>query len=380
MTAALALASLVLGSLHVQEIPLGTIVDEVKCAADPAQSYALYLPSNYSPDRKWSLLIAFHPGARGRAMVEKYAAAAEQYGYIVAGSNNSRNGPWDASAAAIKAMPPDLGRRFSIDPQRIYLTGLSGGSRVALTLALGKSNNIAGVIASSAGYPDSTPRTTLPFPIFSTAGSEDFNYLEMRLLDRKLTTPHHLAIFEGGHSLPTDAVALEAIEWMELQAMKAGRRARDEALVDRLLGRRRAILAATTDPTEMVHRLDALVADFGGLSDVSAEAARAKDLSKQPEVKKALARERSADEAEERLVGSFFELEAQLRDENRRSEALVQLRSELAKLARAAGAAEETPERSRARRVLRAVTLGAGERVQDPQYRALLEQYRPAGR
>ena len=32
---------------------------------------------SYSPDRAWSLLVAFHPAARGRAMVEKYQAAAE---------------------------------------------------------------------------------------------------------------------------------------------------------------------------------------------------------------------------------------------------------------------------------------------------------------
>src|SRR4026209_1637464 len=55
-----------------QELPRGEIVDIVKCAADSTQSYALYIPSTYSPDRTWSLLIAFHPGARGRAMVETY--------------------------------------------------------------------------------------------------------------------------------------------------------------------------------------------------------------------------------------------------------------------------------------------------------------------
>ena len=49
-------------------------------------------------------------------------------------------------------------------------------------------------------------------------------------------------------------------------------------------------------------------------------------------------------------------------------------------MSRAAGAADDTPERQRARRVLRAITAGAGERVQDPQYLALLQQYRPAGR
>ena len=249
-----------------QDLPRGTIIDDVKCAADPTQSYALYLPSTYSRDRLWNLLIAFHPAARGRTMVEKYQAAAEQYGYIVAGSNTSRNGPWSVSAAAAQAMWGDLRQRFSIDAQRIYMTGLSGGARVAMQVALGN-NNIAGVIASSAGYPDSQPRATVPFAVFGTTGTEDFNYIEMRQLDRKLSSPHYLSVFNGGHTLPPHAVALEAIEWMELQAMTSGRRTRDDALVDRLLEKRRQLIAASTSAGDTVHLLEALVSDFNGLRD-----------------------------------------------------------------------------------------------------------------
>ena len=228
-----------------QEMPRGQIVDEVKCAADPSQSYALYVPSNYSPDRSWSLLVGFHPAARGRAIVEAYRAAAEQYGFILAGSNNSRNGPWQVSAASAQAMSADLGQRFSIDPKRFYLTGLSGGARVAMGVAAG-TKAIAGVIASSAGYPDNQPRKTVPFAVFGTAGTEDFNYIEMRLLDRALTTPHRVVVFEGGHTLPPANVALEAIEWLELHAMKTGLKARDEALVDRLFDKRQQEIAASS--------------------------------------------------------------------------------------------------------------------------------------
>jgi hypothetical protein len=248
-----------------------------------------------------------------------------------------------------------------------------------MQVALGKNNNIAGVIASSAGYPDSQPRTSVPFAVFGTAGTDDFNYLEMRRLDRKLTSPHHLAVFNGGHMLPPDEVALEAIEWMELQAMTSGRRARDETIVDRLLEKRRQQIAASTSPADTVHRLDALVADFKGIRDVSAEAARAKDLSKQADVKKALARERDADDREERTLGDIFDLEAGLRDD-RRVQSLLQLRNSLEKLARAADATEDSPERSQARRVLRTITAGASERVQDDEYRALLAQYGQRGR
>jgi poly(3-hydroxybutyrate) depolymerase len=125
---AVALVALLAAPAGAQELQRGVIIDEVKCAADPAQSYAIYLPSTYSRDRQWPVLMAFHPAARGRAMVEKYQAAAEQYGYIVAGSNNSRNGPWSVSTAAAQAMWSDLIRRVSIDSQRLYLTGMSGGA------------------------------------------------------------------------------------------------------------------------------------------------------------------------------------------------------------------------------------------------------------
>src|SRR3954451_24299111 len=219
--------------VRAQDLPRGTIIDDVKCAGEPSQSYALYIPSTYSPDRSWNLLLAFQPGARGRAMVEKYRDAAEQYGYIVAGSNNSRNGSWAVSDAAVGALSRDVGQRFTVNADRLYLTGLSGGARVAMLVAL-NNKSIAGVIASSAGFPDSKPRASVPFAVFGTAGTDDFNYSEMRQLDRKLTSPHHLAVFSGGHTLPPDPVALEAIEWMELQAMKAGRRQRDAAIVEQL--------------------------------------------------------------------------------------------------------------------------------------------------
>jgi dienelactone hydrolase len=362
--------------LVAQDLPRGTIIDDVKCVADPTQRYALYLPSTYSRDRLWNLLIAFHPAARGRAMVETYQAAAEQYGYIVAGSNTSRNGPWAASIASVRAMSADLGQRFAIDADRVYLTGMSGGARVALQVALGDSN-IAGVIASSAGYPDNRPRTSMPFPIFATAGTDDFNYLEMRQLDRTLTTSaYHLAIFNGGHTLPPDAIALEAIEWMELQAMRSGRRTRDDALVERLFAKRQRLLAEATSSAATVHVLEAIVADFKGLRAVSAEAARAADMSRQPEVKKALARERADDDAERRALSDIFDLEAGLRDGNRRAMSLIRLRDQLSRYARTASGEVDTPERSQARRVLRVVTAGGSERVDDPQYLRLLEELR----
>jgi predicted esterase len=356
-----------------QVLQRGIVIDRVECADDTAQTYALYLPSGYAPDRTWSLLLAFHPAARGRLMVEKYQAAAEQYGYIIAASNNSRNGPYAVSMAAAQAMMTDVSRRFSIDPRRLYLAGMSGGARVAMGLALAN-NNVAGVIASSAGYPDSQPRTSVPFAVFSTAGIEDFNYIEMRLLDRKLSSAHFLAVFEGGHALPPDDIAFDALEWMELRAMQSGRRNRDDALAGRILQKRRGRIAAS-NPADSVYLLHALVSDFKGLLDVSAEETRLGQMANQADVKKALKRERDADDAEGRILGEIFELESRLGDDGRLP-ALLTLRDRLSKLSRTAASEADTPERSQARRVLRSITTGASGRVQDREYLTLLEQYR----
>ena len=115
-----------------EAIPRGQIVERVEALSDSSQSYALYLPSNYTPNRKWPVLYAFDPAARGRVPVERFKEAAEKYGWIVLGSNNSRNGPWNVVVNAWNAMLTDTHQRFAIDDERSYATGFSGGARAAV--------------------------------------------------------------------------------------------------------------------------------------------------------------------------------------------------------------------------------------------------------
>jgi len=138
-------------------IPRGQVVERIAALNDSSQSYALYLPSNYTPDRKWPVLYALDPGARGRVPVERFKEAAEKYGWIVLGSNNSRNGPWNVVVNAWNAMLTDTHQRFAIDDERAYATGFSGGARAAVHIAAA-CKCVAGVIAGGAGFPvDLTP-------------------------------------------------------------------------------------------------------------------------------------------------------------------------------------------------------------------------------
>src|SRR5689334_10366994 len=130
------LVMLAVGIAGAAELPHGQVIPDVRCVDDAAQGYALYVPSTYTADREWPVIFAFDPGGRGLNPVERYQAAAEKYGYIVAGSNNSRNGSWAVSTAAVSAMTHDVAARFNISAKREYATGMSGGARVALGVAL----------------------------------------------------------------------------------------------------------------------------------------------------------------------------------------------------------------------------------------------------
>jgi len=368
-------------SLYVcaEDLPAGRIIDVVKCEADPSQSYALYVPSNYSATRRWNVIFAMDPGGRGRIPVTQFQVAAEKYGYIVAGSNNSRNGSWNNSLLAVQSMAADIGKRFVIDPKRMYAAGMSGGARVAMQVALA-TNQMAGVIASSAGYPDSEPRKSVPFAIFATAGTEDFNYLELRKLDRVLKSPHHLAIFEGGHGWLSSDLAVEAVEWMEIQAMKSGRRPKDDALLEKIFAKRVVQLGAESGDPAALLALEGLASDFEGLKDVSEYATRAEALRRQKPVLEALKKERSEEQREERMITELAALENDLSDADKRGSSLAQLKSLLSNLSRQSNSVEDSSTRRMARRVLRGTIVGSIERVKDPEYQKVLDALRPAAR
>lgn len=358
-------------------LPTGQIIADVKCASDPSQSYALFVPADYSPARAWPVIFAFDPGARGRTPVERYQSAASQYGFIVAGSNNSRNGSPNVGTA-IAAMTSDVLSRFQIDPKRVYLAGMSGGARVALGAALGSPQRIAGVIASSAGYPDGQTRNTLPFPVFATAGTEDFNHLEMRRLDGALTSPHHLAIFEGGHTWLSADLAVEAIEWMEIWAMKSGLAPRDETIVERIFTKRTARISASgAAGKQRLLDVQSLVADFDGLREVSSFKAQQAALERDKSIRAAVKKDREEDDREEAMLIDLKTAEARLAVPDQRAEALAALRLTWRSLFEKAKRPDDSSERRLARRVLAGVS--AGVNTTDAEYLKIINQYRFRG-
>ncbi|MBZ5499617.1 MAG: hypothetical protein LAP85_24730 [Acidobacteriia bacterium] len=296
-----------------QEPVPGKIVEKVNCRRDPGQSYALYLPSGYTADRKWPILYALDPGARGLLPVQRFQNAAEKYGYIVAGSNNSRNGPIRIVQDAMDALLADTDARFALDSKRIYLAGFSGGARVAVMIGFALKGRVAGVIGCGAGFPPSiAPSTSIPFSWSGSTGIEDFNFPELKELDQtlgRLAIPHELEIFPGGHDWPPATVCTRALEWMELQGMKSGIRARDDAIMGEIFSRRLAEAQALESGRQVYQaflRYDALAKDFAGLRDTNEFQMKSAHLAQSAEVRRALALERDSVDRQRRT--DFIEI------------------------------------------------------------------------
>jgi len=193
----------------------GQITERVVTARDPQQSYALYLPSGYTPNKAWPVIFAFDPEARGVEGVKAFREAAEKYGYIVAASNNSRNGALRPQVDAAVAMMGDVQQRFSLDTQRIYAAGFSGGARMAGLAGFLCHNCVRAVIACGAGFPENLTaeqKNLLPAYFFSV-GQYDFNYFDVLDAARSLRAPATVAIFDGSHQWAPPDIAMQAVAW-----------------------------------------------------------------------------------------------------------------------------------------------------------------------
>jgi predicted esterase len=208
-----------------QSFPKDQVTDSVRCKTARNQSYALYLPAQYDNKKQWPLILIFDPAARGTTGVNAFLDAGKKYGFILACSNNSHNGPMADSFTSAAAMLQDINERFSADQKRVYVAGFSGGSRLALSIAV-MNKGIAGVIGCGAGLPNDrnfTPSGSSGFVYYGLAGNRDMNYLELHdipeFFSSQTNVISYFRSFDGGHEWPGPLYITGAVEWLILQSM-----------------------------------------------------------------------------------------------------------------------------------------------------------------
>ena len=311
MALVLALASVSMFAQTEADLPRGQIIESIICRANSDQSYALYLPPTYSPEQSWPVIFAFDPGADGRLAVEKFRKAAEKNGYIVVGSNNARNGPWEPIVRAAHAMWTDTLERFALEKKRIYSAGFSGGSRAAALFSKMIGLRTAGVIGCGAGIAQGQKAEELNTSAYcGVAGLRDSNYREMLQLRESLrggSLPHRFIFFEGGHDWPPEEECARAVEWLEIQAMREDLKARDPSKIESAYNREISLGRSWEDlnPWLALSLYDEILGTYSDLLDTGALREERGRLGRSKAFKKALAKEKRIREEEGKILLRF---------------------------------------------------------------------------
>lgn len=210
---------------HRAEVPL-PVGDAVETTA-----IAYFVPSDYRPDRPAPLLLALHgTGGTGASEPPMWAAVAEEAGMIVVAPTEA--GPNDGYRYSDREREAALAtvrwarRRFNVDENRVFVTGISRGGHLAWDLILRFPDRWAGA-APMIGGPRLQPRggqNNLRY-LANAAGvaiqdlqgvhDDELLVLNLRLAFERLTELGHedaqLHLQEGhGHSFD-----LSAVDWVE---------------------------------------------------------------------------------------------------------------------------------------------------------------------
>jgi len=199
----------------------GKVITHVICKAAAEQSYALYIPAKGNKE-PLPVIYFFDPHGDGSFPLDKYKALADDYDFILIGSNNSKNGNDGPTSESIwNTLSGDSQKRLKINTNRIYLCGFSGGAKVAMYTGL-KHNEIKGVIANGAGIPDIAGSANVHFTFTAIAGRGDMNMTDLVSVTNDLDKTqirHRLIYFDGIHEWAPGNTMNIAFVGLQLDAM-----------------------------------------------------------------------------------------------------------------------------------------------------------------
>jgi predicted esterase len=128
------------------------------------ERFSIYVPPHPEAARQRYSLLVFVPASPRAEVPSQWIPALDRHGMILVTAANSGN---DASAADRREPLALLAAhnimvRYPVDPQQVYIGGFSGGSRVALRLALGYPDVFRGAFLNAGSDPIGTADVPLP--------------------------------------------------------------------------------------------------------------------------------------------------------------------------------------------------------------------------
>jgi hypothetical protein len=189
------------------------------------QSYELFVPPQYNAKQP-APLILFISAGNAPAGYRQLEPVCKQLGFLFASPHEAGNNcPFQKRVRIVLDILDDIRRNYNIDPDRTYLSGFSGGGRIACGIAFALPELFGGVmpVCACEKLREETwlrHRLIDRLSVALITGETDFNrgeverwrgpYLkDIGVRTRVWTVPRM------GHDIPTGAALLEAVRFLE---------------------------------------------------------------------------------------------------------------------------------------------------------------------
>jgi pimeloyl-ACP methyl ester carboxylesterase len=193
--------------------------------ADQKVTWSVVVPENYDPEVPAGILVYISPGNSGR-MVRDWGSVLDNENLIWVSAGRSGNSIDPRKRIAYALLGPTLiAKNYNVDPDRIYVAGLSGGGRVASIVAPSYPTLFTGAIYICGVNPiaeqlASNIESIQPNRFVFVTGEDDFNRIETRkvydeYIQSGMDNSHYLEFKRMGHENPDAEGLAEAIALLD---------------------------------------------------------------------------------------------------------------------------------------------------------------------
>jgi poly(3-hydroxybutyrate) depolymerase len=211
--------------------PVGIFLDERIVLRNRPYQFSVYVPESYRPSESYGLVVCLHgAGFSGDAYIERWRARLDDRYILVCPSYPM--GAWYTRRAEelVLAVMREVERRYHVDPDRVFLTGMSNGGIGAWLIGMHHAPLFAGIAPMASGLDD----VLYPFlenlrstPAYIIHGSKD-NVMPVELsrkLDKELDHLGYAHVYRehdqvhpmaGGHFFPREELPA-LVRWFDTQ-------------------------------------------------------------------------------------------------------------------------------------------------------------------
>ncbi len=280
------------------------VFGKVQSTVNDGQSYSYYIPTRFTVSASWPVLIFFDPHGDGEFPISRYRNLAEEFHFILIGSNDCKNGMGFEESTLIASRLVDASlQTFHADPSKISLAGFSGGAKVAL-VSSANDKRIRTVICAGAVIPEGSVKR-LP-PVLGFAGRGDMNYSDITMFFLSLdntSLPHAMVEWKGKHEWPDSMTFRHAFYWSSLSGEK------DNEITLKFLTEQKKLIKGAIDPLIRAGLMEELIQTVPNNSEAISYQKELKSLRSSTEYKKFNSRKEHLLQIEsdekENLVQSF---------------------------------------------------------------------------